>query len=318
MIWLELRKDIKTYDLGWNLTESVWAPTRKSDGKHWPFWDLIKQVERDDIVFHLHQEKDDTKFIGYSTATTDGYVTHSLPTKAIHQWDYVNTFYKVDLHNFQSIEPHIYLSNFFRTNNQVLLDYFIQNKAQGAKKKRLFYVIQRNRLQCLNGAYFSEFNNIFPNLLLINIKNSQNINNVAESVHTDEVIKDITQRVGHQEFSENVKNNYNHKCCFPNCKVESNGFLVSGHIDRWVDNKSLRGHTGNGLCLCLMHDKAFENGFFTLDKNFKIKVMTQYIANSKWLIDFLQKGENKEIKSRQIDPLIEALKKHWKRIGYKI
>lgn len=285
MIWLELRKDIRIYDSGWNFTESVWAPTRKSDGRHWPYWGLIKQVEKGDLIFHLHKEKEGNKFIGYSTALTDGYLTYSLPTKESHQWDYVNSFYKVDLDNFQSLEPQVNLSDFFNINNQVLLDYFIQNKSQGVKKKILFYVIQRDRLQCLNGAYFSEFDDIFPSILLENIKNTQKSNKIGDNVHTGITIKNYKQRIGHQEFSKNVKNNFNSKCCFPKCKVEGNGFLISGHIDRWADNESLRGHTGNGLCFCLMHDKAFENGFFTLDKNYKVVLFHDNIVKQQWLYD---------------------------------
>jgi len=311
MIWLELRTQDNKYKKGWNFSESIWAPTIKEDGKKWPFWFLVNNVIKGDIIFHLKKKNNERVFIGYSIASTDGYITDSLPTDEKHTWGFSKNFYKVDLENFQYLNPVIKLSDFFEKNDIALRDY---HKKKG--KKNLFYVIQNNKLQCLNGAYFSEFDGIIS-LLSNNYEAAQKNNTIKEDVTTGVAYKELTQRVGQQLFSENVKENYGFKCCFPNCDVEGKDFLVGGHIARWVDNEDLRGNTANGLCFCLIHDKAFEKGYFTLNENFKVIIKNDEVKKRYWLNNILKYGENHEIKPRKINPLIEALKEHWKRIGYK-
>jgi putative restriction endonuclease len=121
---------------------------------------------------------------------------------------------------------------------------------------------------------------------------------------TGSTLREVEQRIGHQAFSDNVKDNFNYNCCFPKCAVEGRNFLVSGHIARWADNEPLRGHTANGLCFCLMHDKAFEQGLFTLDENLKVVIVKRIFEQRQWLADLLQHGENLEIKPRKINPLV--------------
>ncbi|PKP01948.1 MAG: hypothetical protein CVU11_13555 [Bacteroidetes bacterium HGW-Bacteroidetes-6] len=316
MIWLELRTNNRTYNPGWNFSESVWAPIQTQDGSKWPFWNLINQVVKGDIIFHLRNINGNKRFVGYSTAATDGYIISGSPTQQNHEWDFVQTYYKVELTDFITLNPTILLSDFFTNNNADLRTYFSTNRARRTNKKRLFYVIQRGRLQCLNGAYFSEFDVILPSMLVRNYDTNRRENAVVENVNTGVAVGEVEHRIGHQIFSDNVKENFSSKCCFPNCPVEGRGFLISGHIARWADNEPLRGHTGNGLCLCLMHDKAFEKGLFTLDENYRVVVLVNDFTNRQWLSDLLQGGNNLEIKPRQINPLSQALKDHWRRIGY--
>jgi predicted restriction endonuclease len=75
----------------------------------------------------------------------------------------------------------------------------------------------------------------------------------------------VFTRIGQKKFADTIKGLYQNRCCFPGCGVADPRFLVASHIARWSDNEALRGHTGNGLCFCLMHDRAFELGLFTLD-----------------------------------------------------
>lgn len=311
MIWLELRTNNTTYYPGWNFSESVWAPTRKANGSRWPFWGLVNEVVKGDIIFHLRHIDNVKQFLGFSTAATDGYLTHSLPTGNPHDWDFSQAFYKVDLENFQPLEPIVDLSDYFNDNDAALRTYF-----NNREDKHLFYTIQNNRLQCLFGAYFSEFGDQLPRMLVERYAIDRDRIVVAGNANTGVTTREVEQRIGHQEFSDNVKRNFNHKCCFPNCPVEGKNFLVSGHIARWADNETLRGDTSNGLCLCLMHDKAFERGFFTLNENFRVVIVNPYFGNRHWLANLLQAGENLEIKARQINPSIDALRNHWQRIGY--
>lgn len=314
MIWLELRLNNTIYDKGWNFSESVWAPTKKDNGSRWPFWNLVGNVIKGDLIFHIREINGIKRFMGYSTALTDAYTTDNHPLSNNYVWDYSKSFHKVDLTDYVELNPTIPLTDFFDSYNIELREHFIQNKSEKIRKIRLFYVIQNNRLQCLNGAYFSEFD-VFLASKITNVL-SEVRNTLKIKSETDVAIRELKQRIGHQQFSENVKLNFGYKCCYPGCNVDAAGFLISGHITRWADNKDLRGNTDNGLCLCLMHDKAFEKGFFTLDKNYKVVLFNSKIDNKNWLYDFLKKGENLEIKPRQINPSLEALNNHWIRIGH--
>jgi putative restriction endonuclease len=313
MIWLELRVNQTKYDFGWNFSESVWAPTKKSNGHNWPYWYLVGDVIKGDIIFHISKVKGIKKFLGYSTALNDAYITNDNPSLTKHLWSFSESFYKVDLTDYTELNPAIPISEFFNNNDIELRRYFETNKLK-ENKKRLFFVIQNEKLRCQNGGYFSEFDNNLA-LKLTHIL-SETRSKLKDKAKTDVYLKELELRVGHQEFSENVKLNFNYKCCFPGCNVEGKGFLISGHITRWADNKDLRGDTNNGLCLCLVHDKAFEKGFFTLNHNNKVILLKHKFENRDWLHNFLIEGENLEIKPRQIEPSIEALKNHWLRIGH--
>jgi predicted restriction endonuclease len=316
MIWLELRTHNHVYSPGWNFTESAWAPIKKKKGGTWPFWTLVNNVVKGDIIFHLKHVGADKRFLGYSTAVSDGYLTYESPSDEDHDWNFSESFYRVDLDNFQPLVPSIRLIDYFSENEIKLRDFYNINKLSGPKKKRLFYTIQSNQLQCLFGAYFSEFDEQLAEMLTKELRSTLKVPQIHSTTNTSTILKALEQRIGQQKFSDNVKGNYNYKCCFPGCKINDPSFLIGGHIARWSDNENLRGNTANGLCFCLMHDKAFEKGFFTLDSNYRVVLIHKRIR-SKWITDFLILGENLEIKPRQINPLLEALENHWERIGYK-
>lgn len=318
MIWLELRTNIREYDSGWNLFESVWAPTRnagggKAGGKKWPFWNLVDNVRDGDMIFHLVKTSKGRRFEGVSYASGDAYTTAQKPAL-----DIVSSsgfFHRVELKDYQKFHKPILLSTFFETYESELRQFYSANKMRKRGKRKLFYVLQSGRLQCLNGAYFSEFDEKLIDYLL-----SENVEktsvNLMNNVDTYEALNLIRSRVGHCQFSENVKRNYGYKCCFPDCDVQGRAYLISGHIARWSDNKLLRGNISNGLCLCLMHDKAFEKGYFTIDEKFQIVVVDENCHNDKWTREFLSIGAGKPIKARQQNPSNDALVEHWKRIGF--
>ena len=50
--------------------------------------------------------------------------------------------------------------------------------------------------------------------------------------------------------------------------------LIASHIKPWKDSDSRteRTNPSNGLCLNALHDKAFDRGFITLDKDYRIVI----------------------------------------------
>ena len=213
------------------------------------------------------------------------------------------------------------LRRIFALQERKLREYFSLNKARLASQRAtLFYVIQNNGLQCLNGAYLSEVDEELGEILLGSdfSKGTAEFRLPIISVPTGESIQQLRARIGQQDFSSNVRGNYGHRCCFPGCTVHEDSFLIASHIARWADVPELRGKTGNGLCFCLMHDRAFERGMFIITSDLKVAVNKRQsmVINSAWCTDHLFPYEGQKIHCGKITPLKEALRLHWERTDF--
>jgi len=71
-------------------------------------------------------------------------------------------------------------------------------------------------------------------------------------------------------FRNTVLSSYNDKCCF--CKMNLKELMVASHIIPWSESVVKRADPTNGLCLCPLHDKAFDRGFLSIDDEYRIMV----------------------------------------------
>jgi putative restriction endonuclease len=122
-------------------------------------------------------------------------------------------------------------------------------------------------------------------------------------------------RIRQNEFSKAVRQNYEHRCCFPGCSVSDDRFLVGAHIARWSDVPELRGEISNGLCFCLMHDRAFEQGLFTIDDYQRVRVLSRSYG-SDWAKTEIMLFDSEPIRIGRVEPSEEALLHHWMRVGF--
>lgn len=97
---------------------------------------------------------------------------------------------------------------------------------------------------------------------------TQNIQKKDYSVDDKEGILKV--RSNQQVFSNKVKTNYGNRCAV--CSLSTKQFLVGSHIIPWSVGKETRLDPSNGICLCSFHDKAFDEGFITIDDKYIIKV----------------------------------------------
>lgn len=67
------------------------------------------------------------------------------------------------------------------------------------------------------------------------------------------------RRRQHEKFAARVKKNYGMACAM--CDIAEREFLVAGHISAWALDEANRLNPKNGLCLCVLHDRAFERGY---------------------------------------------------------
>ncbi len=295
----------------WGFTKCLWSPAYKSWSKgnqkvSWLYWSNLLKVRQGDIVLHLHGKGHSAAFVGYSIATTDGHETLERPPQA-GRWNYATSYFRVLLKDYQSFKERILLDDFFRAHKSELIEYL---KELSETPINRFFVYQSDRLQCLNGAYLSKCDEKLLSLILR--KNVPDASSHGKDITpTSEVWRRVKQRIGQMQFSCNVKKNYRFQCCFPDCNVTDPNFLIGSHIARWVDNSDKRGSISNGLCLCVFHDKAFENGYFSLDDKYCVIVSNNpEIQNSKIFTDYIKPFEHKEIGYSKVRPDKDSLKEH--------
>ncbi|MBX2906380.1 MAG: HNH endonuclease [Taibaiella sp.] len=125
-----------------------------------------------------------------------------------------------------------------------------------------------------------------------------------------------TRRQGHQEFAAQIKENYRFECAI--CGISEPEFLVAAHINRWADDEENRINPRNGICLCSLHDQAFEYGYIGLDAHFKV-VLSPRVREGTPLHSMLRVHENTPLKMPVKDlPNSDFLQKHREKFGFEL
>ena len=85
--------------------------------------------------------------------------------------------------------------------------------------------------------------------------------------YSEQIVK---TRLGQQYFRTAVLNSYGNRCCVTGLSVPD--LLIASHIKPWADSdiRTERTNPCNGLCLNPFHDRAFDQGYITIDNKFTI------------------------------------------------
>ncbi|MDE1885348.1 MAG: HNH endonuclease, partial [Xanthomonadaceae bacterium] len=78
----------------------------------------------------------------------------------------------------------------------------------------------------------------------------------------------VEQRVKQSFFRRAVLASYRGRCCISG--VSDARLLVASHIVPWRDDKANRLNPSNGLCLSVIHDKAFDSYLFSLTDDIRV------------------------------------------------
>lgn len=313
MIFVEMSRDLEHGGSGWEFPVCLWSPTRKEKGPSWPFWDMLLRATAGDIVLHLRGAGKAANFVGYSTVANAGYRTDRKPLRP-GAWKWSSEFNRVDLTSYVPFAQAISLVDVFSRRRAELESYFVANKRTPAGEKRhIFYVIQSGRLQCLNGAYLSEVDEDLQLALFGDQIFAASSSPPLGSVTVGTQLREVLARIGQREFSEGVRDAYGHRCCFPGCDVDDRRFLVASHIARWADDEALRGSIGNGLCLCLHHDKAFETGVFWLEDDYTVSLSDAAMPTG-GLGHGISAARGRRIAQGKTAPLVDAVRQHRSRV----
>ena len=77
-----------------------------------------------------------------------------------------------------------------------------------------------------------------------------------------------------QNFFRNaVFVSYEHQCAI--CNLSLVELLTASHIVPWSHDATRRADPRNGLCLCALHDRAFDRGMITLDGHFRVCISSR-------------------------------------------
>lgn len=82
-------------------------------------------------------------------------------------------------------------------------------------------------------------------------------------------------RVNQHLFRAIILTGYHHACAV--CDLPITQLLVASHIVGWVADAANRMNPRNGLCLCAIHDRAFDRGLLHIDDTYTISIAESVI-----------------------------------------
>jgi len=119
----------------------------------------------------------------------------------------------------------------------------------------------------------------------------------------------IKTRIFQQAFRNAILDIYQRKCAV--CDVDDDAFLRACHIVPVKDDPSIATDLRNGICLCVIHDVAFEKGIFYISDRYEVHVSRSFKTTSRILASAISKLDGKKIRlPTQYPPKKSYLKKH--------
>jgi len=97
-------------------------------------------------------------------------------------------------------------------------------------------------------------------------------------------------RVNQAFFRRTVIAAYRNECCV--CAIPIQPLLVAAHIVPWTADRTIRMNPHNGLCLCSLHDRAYDRGLLRIGRDYSIalsrdvKKLAKNLPVARALIDF--------------------------------
>lgn len=198
--------------------------------------------------------------------------------------------------NFSSLDPELKKRGIRGMSNHSKLDQEIFNEFQQNWEK-LFIESE------LIYENYSKSNNI-PS------KQEDKIN--IDSIENTEKIVKVKQRINQNFFRKIVLANYDNTCAI--CSLNYSSLLIASHIIPWSKNIQERLNPHNGLCLCSIHDRAFDIGLITFDDNLRLIISQEIMKlNSQVFNCYFGNFENKTMNlPKKFYPSIAFIKYHRK------
>jgi putative restriction endonuclease len=75
-------------------------------------------------------------------------------------------------------------------------------------------------------------------------------------------------RVNQNLFRSMILSGYRHECAV--CQLSISALLVASHVVPWSLDKAERMNPRNGICLCALHDRAFDTGMLLIRPDYRV------------------------------------------------
>jgi len=119
------------------------------------------------------------------------------------------------------------------------------------------------------------------------------------------------ERMFQQKLRRDMILMYNGRCCI--CGLDRQEFLVASHIIPVKIDPSIAADRRNCLLLCLMHDRALEKGYLSLQADYTVIVNHDKSSGHPILVRDIAKREGQKIQlpqNKTLSPSIEYLRRH--------
>lgn len=103
----------------------------------------------------------------------------------------------------------------------------------------------------------------------------------------------VKTRVNQDFFRRSILAIYNNKCCITN--IGNPELLHASHIVPWSIDKANRVNPRNGLCLNVLHDKAFDRGLMTVTPDYIVKVSPLIEKDSELREEWFERYNGRQI-----------------------
>ena len=94
-----------------------------------------------------------------------------------------------------------------------------------------------------------------------------------KDIEKTEMKRNVKVRLVQHFFRETVLASYDYACAI--CLLSIPEMLNASHIIPWSKSKSRRVDPRNGLSLCALHDRAFDRGLISIDKDYCVIISTK-------------------------------------------
>lgn len=147
-----------------------------------------------------------------------------------------------------------------------ILHYF---NIRGDKKGILQNKEILDELNSASGAYAQALRKVieFKNLEK-QVKNNIGRKGFIVNSENTEITAKTKIRINQSVLRDYVLSLYNNECAL--CNINKSDLLICSHIKPWSIDEENRLNPSNAICFCVLHDKLFDKGYFSLDNNYKI------------------------------------------------
>jgi len=137
---------------------------------------------------------------------------------------------------------------------------------------------------------------------------------ISRPVRATERQATVLVRLGQSFFRRAVLSSYEYSCCI--CGIDIPVLLIGSHIKPWSVSEQQRTDPQNGLCLCTLHDKAFDRGLITVGEDLSILISSVVLkSRSEFTKTAIQDFDGQKMRlPRRFSPDLECLIWHTENI----